>query len=484
MSLMTAQASAPVIVWFRNDLRVTDNPALDAAVGSGRGVICLYILDPEERPSLGGASRWWLHGSLASLSRSLEDRGARLVLRRGPAAATLQAVIEEAKACAVFWNRCYDPASVIRDTALKADLSANGHEVRSFKAGLLHEPWEIRSKSGESFRVFSAFWRACALAPEPGVPLPAPRRIPQAAIAPASDPLEALDLLPTRPDWAGGLRRSWTPGEAGAMARLDAFLDSALGGYRAGRDLPGQETTSRLSPHLRFGEISPRQVWTRVRLLSAHSADAEKFLAEIGWREFSYHLLFHFPDLAHRNLRPAFDRFAWSTPGAELPAWQKGRTGYPIVDAGMRELWETGWMHNRVRMITASFLVKHLLIPWQAGEAWFWDTLVDADPASNPASWQWVAGSGADAAPYFRIFNPVLQGEKFDADGAYVRRWVPELGRLPDRWLHRPWEAPREVLAGAGVELGRTYPHPVVDHGWARDRALSAFARIKGPETA
>lgn len=481
---MTAQASDPVIVWFRNDLRVTDNPALDTAARSGRSVICLYILDPEEQPRLGGASRWWLHGSLASLSRSLEERGARLVLRCGPAAATLQAVMEEARASAVFWNRCYDPAAVARDTALKASLTAAGHEVRSFKAGLLHEPWEIRSKSGEPFRVFSAFWRACALAPAPGAPLAAPEHIAPSAIMPASLPLEALDLLPTRPDWAGGLRRTWTPGEAGAMARLDAFLDGAIGGYRSGRDLPGRETTSRLSAHLRFGEISPRQVWTRVHLLSLHAADAEKFLAEIGWREFSYHLLFHFPDLAQRNLRPAFDRFPWAAPGAELAAWRRGQTGYPIVDAGMRQLWDTGWMHNRVRMIAASFLVKHLLIPWQEGETWFWDTLVDADPASNPASWQWVAGSGADAAPYFRIFNPVLQGEKFDADGAYVRQWVPEIARLPDKWIHRPWEAPREVLAGAGIELGRTYPSPVVDHGWARERALGAFAQITGPETA
>jgi deoxyribodipyrimidine photo-lyase len=476
---MNSSDSTPAIVWFRQDLRLSDNPALSAAATGGGAVICLYVLDDSGDWPMGGASRWWLHHSLTALRASLQARGGDLILRRGPAGEALSELASETGARAVFWNRCYEPWAVARDTAIKSRLKAEGVEARSFNAGLLYEPWTIQTKTGEPYKVFSAFWRACALAGEPEAPAAAPETLPRLHHDLRSDALDEWALTPSRPDWAGGLRDAWTPGETGAQDRLDHFLNSTIGWYRADRDRPDRPHTSKLSPHLHFGEIGPRQVWRATQALAGHTSDAEKFLTELGWREFSHHLLFHFPTLPERNLRAAFDAFPWADDPAGLEAWRRGRTGYPIVDAGMRELWTTGWMHNRVRMIAASFLVKDLLLPWQAGEAWFWDTLVDADLSANAASWQWVAGSGADAAPYFRIFNPVLQGEKFDPDGAYVRRWIPELARMPSTWIHKPWLAPPAALAGAGVRLGQSYPRPIVDHGVARDRALAAFAAIK-----
>ncbi len=474
--------NAPVLLWFRQDLRLADNPALNAAVALGRPVIPLYILGNDE-PALGGASRWWLHRSLAALEKSLATHGQRLILRRGPAAAVLTSLIGETRADTIHWNRCYEPHAVARDTALKATLAARGVAVHSHNAALLFEPWAIRTKEGHPFRVFTPFWRACLASQEPPRPEPAPARIPKPDQWPHSDALDDWDLLPTNPDWAGGLRTSWTPGEAGAASRVSVFLDEALNGYARDRDRPDLAATSRLSPHLHFGEISPRALWHAVRMRaeakSAVARDAEKFLSELAWREFSHHLLFHIPELPERNLRADFDRFPWRDDPNGFRAWTRGETGYPIVDAGMRELWTTGWMHNRVRMIAASFLVKDLLIDWREGAAWFWDTLVDADRANNSASWQWVAGCGADAAPYFRIFNPVLQGEKFDPEGAYVRRWRPELAKLTARWIHRPFEAPAAVLDGAGVRLGANYPAPIVEHGSARARALAAFDTIK-----
>ncbi len=344
---------------------------------------------------------------------------------------------------------------------------------KSLKGSLLFEPWDVKTLAGAAFKVFTPFWRTCRSLPAPGQPLPAPEHLPPPETWPASDPLAAWGLLPTSPDWSGGLRSTWTPGEAGAIRRLTTFLDEAMADYREARDLPAVEGTSRLSPHLAFGEISPRQVW---RAATAHgpSAAIEKFLAEIGWREFAYHLLFHFGDLARRNFRPEFDAFPWSGDEDAVQAWQLGRTGYPIVDAGMRQLWTTGWMHNRVRMIVASFLAKDLLVDWRVGERWFWDTLVDADPASNAMGWQWVTGSGADAQPYFRIFNPVLQGEKFDPTGDYVRQWVPELAALPPETIHRPWTAKQRLPADF-------YPERIVDHAVARTRALEAFRALKRP---
>ncbi|MBL8557560.1 MAG: deoxyribodipyrimidine photo-lyase [Hyphomonadaceae bacterium] len=476
-------ADAPVIVWFRQDLRLADNPALTAAVGAGRPVILVYILDDETPWPMGGASRWWLHGSLSALAADIEARGGRLTLRRGPSARTIAALVAETRAAAVFWNRCYEPAAVARDTGLKKELTDSGVAAESFNAALLFEPWEVRTGGGGPFKVYSPFWRASLARGVDRHVLPAPRAIPSGA-AVSSASLEDFNLLPRKPDWAGGMRAAWTPGEAGARRLLDAFLEGALEGYGDRRNRPDIVGTSRLSPHLHFGEIGPRQIWNAVEAhVEAHPGrrkDGDKFLSEIGWREFSTHLLFHNPDLPEANWKATFDAFPWENNPEGLEAWKRGRTGYPIVDAGMRELWVTGWMHNRVRMIVASFLIKDLMVHWREGEAWFWDTLVDADLANNAASWQWVAGSGADAAPYFRIFNPVTQGETYDPGGDYVRRWIPEIAALPDKVIHKPWTATPEVLSAAGVDLGRTYPRPIVDHGEARQRALAAYKSIAG----
>ena len=474
---MKAEIS-PSLLWFRQDLRLSDNPALVAAARRGKSVVALYLLD-DETPTdwrIGGAGRWWLHHSLKALSAALRQRGIPLVLRRGSARTELPRMAAEIGAGAVFWNRCYEPYAVVRDTAIKAGLTETGMEVESCNGALLAEPWTVKTQAGQPFRVFTPFWntlRSTIVVPPP-LPVPA---IDQHFDAPPGDRLEDWQLLPKKPDWAGGLREAWQPGEHEAMRQLEHFLGTGLAGYKSGRDLPGQDFVSRLSPFLHWGEISVRQVW---RAADAHAGPAaEPFLRELAWREFSYHLLWQFPDLPHAPFNARFAAFPWRRDDDALARWQMGQTGYPLVDAGMRELWATGWMHNRVRMVVASFLVKHLLLDWQQGEAWFWDTLVDADLANNAASWQWVAGSGADAAPYFRIFNPVLQGEKFDADGAYVRRWVPELALMPDAWLHKPWLAPADIRRQAGVVLGRTYPLPIVDHAEARDRALAALATIK-----
>ena len=477
----------PALVWFRRDLRLDDNPALTAAVDRGGPVVALYVLDDEDagdwRP--GGASRWWLHRSLDALGKALSKAGSPLVLRRGKAAEVLETVIEETGAKAVYWNRRYEPWATERDTEIKKALKTRDIEVGSFNGGLLYEPWEITTKQDTPFKVFSPFWREVQAKGDPAEPLSAPKKISPPTRAPESDTLEDWALLPTKPDWAGGLRDMWTPGEAGAAERLEWFLDEAIGDYKNRRNIPGTDATSALSPHLHFGEISPRRIWHAARLASeARSNEAmdrgtASFLSEICWREFSYNLLFHNPDLPEVSLRREFEDFPWRTDAKGLKAWQRGLTGYPIVDAGMRQLWHTGWMHNRVRMIVASFLIKDLLIHWREGEAWFWDTLVDADLANNAASWQWVAGCGADAAPYFRVFNPVLQGEKFDGNGDYVRRWIPELAELPNTVIHKPWEASSEQLAKAGVTLGETYPEPIVDHAGARMRALKALETIK-----
>jgi deoxyribodipyrimidine photo-lyase len=461
------------LIWFRNDLRLADNPALIAALGSGQAIVPVYVLDEETeglRPR-GAASRWWLHHSLKALDASLRLLGSQLILRRGPAERVLGELAQECDASALYWNRAYHPATRERDTRLKQAFNARGTVAEGLKGNLLFEPWDVKTASGDSYKVFTAFWRACRSQQSPGAPLPAPRTLPAPPSWPASDRLATWHLKPSAPDWAGGLQAAWTPGEATATARLATFLDDALVRYRQERDLPAIDATSRLSPHLAFGEISPRQIW-RAAEGRGLSAATDKFLAEVGWREFAYHLLFHNGDLAQRNFRPEFDAFPWAEEEDAVEAWRRGRTGYPIVDAGMRELWTTGWMHNRVRMITASFLTKDLLVDWRTGERWFWDTLADADPASNAAGWQWVAGSGADAAPYFRVFNPVLQGEKFDPNGDYVRRWVPELASLPAETIHRPWTAAQPLPPDV-------YPTRIVDHAAARERALGAFRTIR-----
>jgi deoxyribodipyrimidine photo-lyase len=480
--------ATPTILWFRQDLRLADNAALAAAIARGGPVLPVYILDDagESRWRPGGASRWWLHHSLEALGRSLEVRGSRLLLARGDSLAALRALASETGAGAVFWNRRYEPAGRARDTAVKTALRAGGLDARSHSSALLFEPHAVANKQGRPFQVFTPFWRHCLSLSVP-MPVPAPDgKLPAPDRWPESRPLDALGLRPRVP-WDAGLRSAWTPGEAEAARRLREFLASRVDRYDTDRDLPAVDGVSGLSPHLHFGELGPRQVWQAARELGGDtgvfptSRGVTRFLAEIGWREFAHHLLYHFPETPERPLRAEFAAFQWAPDpgGRRLAAWRKGGTGYPIVDAGMRQLWETGWMHNRVRMVAASFLVKHLRLPWTEGAAWFWDTLVDADLASNTLGWQWSAGCGADAAPYFRIFAPVLQGEKFDPEGVYVRRWVPELARMPRAWVHRPWEAPEAVRRSAGVALGETYPAPIVDHARARAEALEAFRSLR-----
>lgn len=463
------------IVWFRQDLRLSDNPALSAAVERGE-VLPVYVLeDPEaagETHPLGGASRWWLHHSLSKLEAAL----GRLVLLSGDARLAIPALVRDSGAKAIYWNRCYEPHAIERDSDIKAELKDAGVEVRSFKANLLAEPFEMETKTGGPYKVYSPFWRALK---ERTVeePLDAPKSI-SLAECPSELSLDDLQLLPKTPNWAAGWERIWTPGEAGARQRLEEFLGEGIDGYGDKRNRPDLPNVSRLSPHLHFGEISPRQIWQAV-MDGDYGKDGEKFLSELAWREFSFHLLYHFPKLPSDNWREDFNAYPWAYSEANLAAWQKGLTGYPIVDAGMRELWQTGYMHNRVRMVVASFLVKHLRIHWHHGEEWFRDTLVDADLANNSASWQWVTGSGADAAPYFRIFNPITQGEKFDPDGAYTRKWVPELKDLSNKHLFAPFDAPSEDLRKAGVKLGETYPHPIVDHPKARQAALDGYQSVK-----
>jgi len=475
--------TAPIIVWFCDDLRVSDHPALAAAAASGAPLICLYVLDedPRLRP-LGGGARWWLAQSLRALERQLHAIGGTLVLRRGAAAQIIPDLARETGARAVFWNEIAQVPHRAIEQELALELARSGVTARGFPGDLLVQPEAIRGRDGRGLRVFTPFWKRVLALGDPPSPLPAPRALRPAAPL-ASEPLEHFGLEPTRPDWAVGLRETWQPDELSAQARLKQFLELGVRTYASQRDRPDRDATSSLSPHLRFGEISPRQVWHAARFAaesdSRLAGDVDKFLSELGWREFCRHLLFDHPDLASKNLQPAFDAFPWQQDEVAWRAWRRGRTGYPLVDAGMRQLWATGVMHNRVRMVVASFLVKHLLIDWRDGEGWFWDTLVDADAGSNSANWQWVAGCGADAAPYFRVFNPVLQGEKFDPDGHYVRRWVPELTGLPAPLIHRPWTATPIELASAGVELGVSYPHPMVEHSRARARALAAYEKVR-----
>jgi len=475
------------VVWLREDLRLADNPALSAAVDAGGPVTLLYVHDEESRGlrPLGAASRWWLANSLKSLAADCEGLGLSLTLRVGKSADVVRAVADEAGAASVFWNRRYfEPGKTI-DEGLKAALREDGLEAESFNGRLLNEPWEVKSKAGEPLKVYTPYWRAARGRGEPRAPLPKPRKgSVEGGKALKSTSIDDLGLEPAKPDWAGGMREAWTPGEAGARRELKRFLDGGLKGYADGRNRPDQEATSRLSPHLCFGEVSPFQLWHAVEKARAEgpasAKDVDTFRAELGWREFNHHILHYNPGLATENFQKRYDAFPWEKPDAAARrAWRKGATGYPIVDAGMRQLWTTGWMHNRVRMITASFLIKDLMIDWRDGEAWFWDTLVDADHANNAANWQWVAGSGADAAPFFRVFNPATQGQKFDPQGDYVRAFVPELKDMPAKWIHTPWEAPDEVLRRAGVTLGETYPKPIIDHGKARERALAAFQKLK-----
>ena len=456
------------LVWFRNDLRLADNPALQAALRAGFDPVPVYIHAPEEEGAWapGAASDVWRHRSLLALADDLRARGSRLHVFAGPTLATLQRLVAQTQAEAVFWNRRYEPAIEARDAAIKRTLRTAGLRVESHNAALLVEPWQVQTRTGDPYRVFTPFWRTVLgqwrLAP----PTEAPAHLPSPAELQDAIAIDALGLAPSR-DWDGGFWSRWTPGERGAQAAAQSFLAQTLEGYRERRDRPDLAGTSRLSPHLHFGEIAP---WRVVRMLDAFDAgeDRDACVRELGWREFAHHLLHHFPHTPDANFNPRFDGFAWAEPSArQLQAWQRGRTGIPIVDAGMRELWHTGWMHNRVRMIVASFLTKNLRIHWQHGARWFWDTLVDADLASNTLGWQWVAGTGADAAPYYRVFNPVLQAQKFDPRGDYIARWVPELAPLAPTQRQQPWTG----------EIPRGYVKPMVDLAESRKAALDALAR-------
>jgi deoxyribodipyrimidine photo-lyase len=484
--------SASAILWFRRDLRLDDNPALLAAIADHPRLLPVYIHAPEDEApwSPGAASNWWLHHSLAALDTDLRARGSRLLILRGEPLACLRALIRASGADAVYWNRCYEPATIARDSRIKQHLRGDGIRCDSHNASLLFEPWEIKTGDGRPFRVFSAYWRRCQprLAEIPP-PQPAPAQLPplptsslpQPLAACPEQPLEALALLP-RIGWDAAFPAHWQPGAAGAEARSAAFFAGAACDYDNARDLPAVSGTARISPHLHFGDIGPRQLLHAARG-SAGNHDA--FVRELGWREFSVQLLYHFPHTATEPLNPLFASFPWRdpVPAPLLSAWQRGHTGIPLVDAGMRELWQSGWMHNRVRMIVASFLTKNLRIPWQTGAQWFWDTLVDADLANNTQGWQWTAGCGADAAPYFRIFNPVRQGERFDPEGVYIRRWCPELARLPKRYLHQPWTAPVAILQQCGIELGVQYPRPIVDLDESRREALAFWQQLRDTDS-
>ncbi|XDZ64860.1 deoxyribodipyrimidine photo-lyase [Alphaproteobacteria bacterium LSUCC0684] len=477
---------ATVLCWFHQDLRIGDHPALTAAISSGHAVVPVYILDESAAGdwAMGGASRWWLHHSLDDLARGFERMGSKLILRKGDAVRILPALAEEIGAVALYTHKRGEPWSKAQLSAVAEVLAKEGIPTHLENGSFLKDFGEVRSKAGTRMKVFTPYKRNLLAQGGMRAVLPRPGALPSPSSWPRSATLDEMKLLPRNPDWSGGIDRAWRVGEAAALQRLDDFLEDTITRYGTSRDRPSISGTSRLSPHLHFGEISPVTVFHAVmeHAGGAPSADAETFIAEVIWREFSYELLDQFADMPDRPLRAEFEHFPWRQDYAsDLAAWQRGQTGYPLIDAGMRELYETGWMHNRVRMITASFLTKHLLIPWQEGARWFHDTLVDADLASNSAGWQWVAGCGADASPYFRVFNPITQGQKFDA-GAYVRKWVPEVAKMDDRSLFAPFDAPEGLRLSAGLRLGKTYPEPLVDHAAGRQRALNAFAQIKSQD--
>lgn len=463
------------LVWFRYDLRLNDNPAFIEACSQHQFVIPLYIYD-EKNSVLGEAQTWWLYHSLISLSNALAQRGLNLILRKGDPLEIILDLTKTVSISSVYWNRCYEPVAISRDKKIKATLLERGIDVQSFNGSLFHEPWTIRNKSGDYFKVFTPYWKHCKQL----LNIQCPRYLEHrpAGVEVQSDVLNNWKLLPTI-NWAAQFSEYWTPGEGGAQHKLHEFIEHQLNGYKNNRDFPIKNATSRLSPHLHFGEISPWTILRAIELAKLESncnlSSAEHFLSELGWREFSVYLLYHFPKLPSENFRNEFDIFPWQNDEKLLTCWQKGLTGYPIIDAGMRELWATGYMHNRVRMITASFLTKGLLIDWRLGADWFLDTLVDADLANNSASWQWVAGCGADAAPYFRIFNPVLQSQKFDSDGSYIRHWVPELSQLDSQSIHAPWES----ADCESFYLNTNYPQPIIDHHEARTRALTYYNQLK-----
>ncbi len=464
------------LVWLRQDLRLQDNPALFQACLEHDEVIPLFIKDDDFDLQFGQAQAWWLHHSLQDLQHYIP-----LVLKSGPAKKIILELCQQHKIDTVYWNRCYDPFSIARDSDLKKQLIEKDITVNSYNGSLLLEPWQVKNASGDYYKVYTPFYKFYLQHFQPRELLATAKPIYKTKIK--SEKLNDWQLLPNKPDWASGFADHWHVSEEAAHKKLQLFLNDPINNYTQGRDRPDTQATSRLSPYLHFGQISPMQIWHAVTQCDHDPAinykACEKYLAEVIWREFSYNLLYYFPNLKTKNFKSEFDKFPWQKNIKALQAWQKGLTGFPIVDAGMRELWQTGYMHNRVRMITASFLIKDLLIDWREGEKWFWDCLLDADHASNTASWQWVAGSGADAAPYFRIFNPILQGEKFDPQGDYVKKWIPELSKLDKKYIHQPWQAPLAELQKANIILGETYPAPLVDHKTAREQALVLYKKLK-----
>ncbi len=466
------------LFWFRQDLRCQDNPALALACRNHQKLIPIYIREPKPDLSMGLAQQWWLHHSLHSLKKDLNKVGLDLCFRHAEPLSLLKELITQYQIEAVYWSRRYEPMHIARDQLIKAELKAMGIKVISCNSSLLQEPWEVSNQSGSFFKVFTPYWRQCLrqIQESPLIQISEwPLNQPV-----SSESLAEWNLLPQHPNWAEEFSQHWRPGETAALAKLEQFMTCQLQGYKERRNEPATSGTSRLSPHLHFGEISPHQIWAAMQQVMQDpdndSLSVQTYLSELGWREFSYYLLYHYPQLMDIDFKSQFDRFPWQEDDTHLKLWQKGLTGYPIVDAGMRELWRTGYMHNRVRMIVASFLTKDLMIDWRKGAAWFWDTLLDADLANNSASWQWVAGSGADAAPYYRIFNPVLQGEKFDPQGEYVKRWIPELASVSKQWVHKPWQSPKGSLP---LVLGEDYPFPIVDHATARQIALSNYQKLK-----
>lgn len=466
------------LVWLRYDLRLEDNPALYRASEIADAVYPVFILD-HSKDEIGEAAAWWLHYSLEALDRQFSEKGLRLSFFKGDPLTIIRSLCQKSDISNIFWNRLYEPKTVERDSLIKEALRKEQIQVETLSDRLLSEPWEIKNSSGKHFQVFTPFWKALSKHYTGEKPLPVPEfKKPNNDKLKDSIPLGELNLLPSL-DWAKDFPSYWEPGELGAKTRLEEFLSSAVTDYNDQRNFPAVDGTSLLSPHLHFGELSPKVIWDALETRGLGlSSKAEPYLRQLAWRDFAHHLLFHYPETPERALREKYDAFPWEPDPEVLAAWQKGLTGYPIVDAGMRQLWSTGWMHNRVRMIVGSFLVKHLLQPWQAGAAWFQDTLVDSDLANNTMGWQWVAGCGADAAPYFRVFNPILQGEKFDKTGEYVKTWVPELSKLPKKFIHKPWEASPQVLKDSGVDLGKTYPKPIIDHAHGRQRALDALKKI------
>lgn len=474
-------------MWFRQDLRLSDNPALVAAAKNGT-VLPIYILDDvnAQQWAMGGASRCWLHESLCRLNESLDNT---LLVLTGDSQKLIPLLARHYQSDNVLWNRCYEPWRIRTDSNIKSELLSAGIASHSFNGSLLWEPWTVTKADKSPYQVFTPYYRrGCLKAPQPRTPMPSPAslslwtgQVKHSQLGSVGrEGINALCLLPTI-DWHREIHSHWKIGELAAQQRLADFLDDGLVDYREGRNFPAKANVSRLSPHLHFGELSPNQVWHQAQIVGSHSQaedDLDCFLSELGWREFSYYLLYHRPQLPQEPIQAKFSRFPWLLDSANVQAWQRGLTGFPLVDAGMRELWRTGYMHNRVRMLVGSFLVKNLLTHWHVGERWFWDCLIDADLASNSASWQWIAGCGADASPFFRIFNPITQSKKFDETGAYIKRFVPELAALPAKYIHAPWEAPREILESAGVELGQNYPLPIVDLKSSREDALVAFKSL------